>query len=162
MYTYNLVWHQLTTSRFLLNDFYSMKRLAYFLLPCLFITLITLRSNPAMAFTGEGTLSECAVDTNCVLVEWEFNQVKQSYENLLDIASQIPRTKVLEQTDNYWHAVARSLVFRFPDDLEILQIPNQKVIQVRSASRIGVSDLGVNKNRVSRLYNQLMETVKNS
>ena len=139
-----------------------MKRLAYCLLPCLFITLITIHSNPAMAFTVEGSLSECEVDTNCVLVEWEVNEVKQSYEILLGIASQLPRTKVLEQTNNYWHAVVRSLVFRFPDDLEILQIPNQKVIQVRSASRIGVSDLGVNNNRVSSLYNQLLETLKNS
>ena len=132
-----------------------MKRLAYCLLPCLFITLITIHSNPAMAFTVEGSLSECAVDTNCVLVEWEVNEVKQSYEILLGIASQLPRTKVLEQTNNYWHAVVRSLVFRFPDDLEILQIPNQKVIQVRSASRIGVSDLGVNKKRVDSLFSRL-------
>ena len=139
-----------------------MKRLAYCLLPCLFITLIPIHSNPAMAFTVEGRLSECAVDTNCVLVEWEVNEVKQSYEDLIGIASQLPRTKVLEQTNNYWHAVVRSLVFRFPDDLEILQIPNEKVIQVRSASRIGVSDLGVNKKRVDSLYNQLLETLKNS
>ena len=108
-----------------------------------------------MAFTVEGSLSECAVDTNCVLVEWEVNEVKQSYENLLGIASQLPRTKVLEQTNNYWDAVVKSLVFRFPDDLEILQIPNQKVIQVRSASRIGVSDLGVNKKRVDSLFSRL-------
>ena len=139
-----------------------MKRLAYSLLPCLLITLITIHINPAMAFTMEGGLSECTVDTNCVLVEWEVNEVKQSYEDLLVIASQLPRTKVLEQTNNYWHAVVRSLVFRFPDDLEILQIPNEKVIQVRSASRVGVSDLGVNKKRVSSLYNQLLKTLKNS
>ena len=132
-----------------------MKRLAYSLIPCLLITLITIPSNPAMAFSGEGRLSECAVDTNCVLVEWEVSEVKKSYEDLLGIASQLPRTKVLEQTNNYWHAVVRSLVFRFPDDLEILQIPNEKVIQVRSASRVGVSDLGVNKKRVDSLYNQL-------
>ena len=134
-----------------------MKRLAYCLLPCLFITLITIHSNPAIAFTVEGRLPECAVDTNCVLVEWEVNEVKQSYEILLGIASQLPRTKVLEQTNNYWHAVVRSLVFRFPDDLEILQIPNQKVIQVRSASRIGVSDLGVNKKRVDSLFSRLIK-----
>ncbi len=139
-----------------------MKHLAYCLLACLFITLITLRSNPAMAFTGEGTLSECAVDTNCVLVEWEFNNVKEMHEQIVDIASHLPRTKAIEQTDNYWHAVVRSLIFRFPDDLEILQMPSKGIIQVRSASRIGVSDLGVNKNRVSRLYNQLLETLKNS
>ena len=132
-----------------------MKRLAYSLLPCLFITLITIHGDPAMAFTMEGGLSECAVDTNCVLVEWEVNEVKKSYEDLLGIASQLPRTKVLEQTNNYWHAVVRSLVFRFPDDLEILQIPNEKVIQVRSASRVGVSDLGVNKKRVDSLFSSL-------
>ena len=132
-----------------------MKRLAYSLIPCLLITLITIHSDPAMAFSEEGRLYECAVDTNCVLVEWEVNEVKKPYENLIGIASQLPRTKVLEQTNNYWHAVVRSLVFRFPDDLEILQIPNEKVIQVRSASRVGVSDLGVNKKRVDCLYNQL-------
>ena len=139
-----------------------MKRLAYSLLPCIFITLITIHSHPAMAFTMEGGLSECTVDTNCVLVEWEVNEVKKSYENLIGIASQLPRTKVLEQTNNYWHAVVRSLVFRFPDDLEILQMPNEKIIQVRSASRVGVSDLGMNKKRVDRLYNQLLETLKNA
>ena len=139
-----------------------MKRLAYILLPCLLITLITIHSDPAMAFSGDGRLSECAVDTNCVLVEWEVSEVKKSYEDLLGIASQLPRTKLLEQTNNYWHAVVRSLVFRFPDDLEILQIQNEKVIQVRSASRVGVSDLGVNKKRVDRLHNQLLETLKNA
>ncbi|KZR78199.1 DUF1499 domain-containing protein [Prochlorococcus marinus] len=132
-----------------------MKRLAYSLLPCFLITLITIHSDPAMAFSREGRLSECAVDTNCVLVEREVNEVKKSYEDLLGIGSQLPRTKVLEQTNNYWHAVVRSLVFRFPDDLEILQIPNEKVIQVRSASRVGVSDLGVNKKRVDSLFSRL-------
>jgi len=152
-----MVRQQLTTRRFLLNDFYSMKRLAYCLLPCLFITLITIHSNPAMAFTGEGTLSECAVDTNCVLVEWEFNNVKEMHEQIVDVASHLPRTKAIEQTDNYWHAVVRSLIFRFPDDLEILQIPSKGIIQVRSASRVGVSDLGVNRKRVDTLFSRLIK-----
>jgi len=45
----------------------------------------------------------------------------------------------------------------FVDDLEFLSEPSKGVIQVRSASRMGHSDLGVNRSRVERirkLWNQ--------
>ena len=67
----------------------------------------------------------------------------------------MPRTICIEKTDIYWHGVVRSLIFRFPDDLEILRIPSKNVIQVRSASRIGLGDLGVNQNRINTLYLEL-------
>ena len=109
-----------------------------------------------MVLTKEGTLSKCLIESNCVLVEWEFDNLNQIYENLISIALQLPRTIVLEATDNYWHAVCRSLIFRFPDDLEILKLPKQRIIQVRSASRFGLGDLGVNRNRVNTLYRDLV------
>ena len=65
--------------------------------------------------------------------------------------------ELLEKNENYWHGVVRSLIFRFPDDLEILRVDSRNLIQVRSASRIGLSDLGVNQKRVDNLYMQLME-----
>ena len=74
----------------------------------------------------------------------------------------MPRTEVLRKEDYYWKGVCRSLIFRFPDDLEILLISNNKnlknsqgIIQVRSSSRIGQSDLGVNKKRVEDLLAEL-------
>ena len=109
-----------------------------------------------MPLTKEGNLSKCVVKSNCILVEWEFGNVNQVYDKLIKIASKIPRTTVLEQNNNYWHGVCRSFIFRFSDDLEILKLPETGVIQVRSASRIGVSDLGVNTNRVNNLYKKLM------
>ena len=108
-----------------------------------------------MGLTKDGTLSSCLIPTNCVLVEWKFDNVNKSYEKLIDISESLARVKVLEKTESYWHGVVRSLIFRFPDDLEILKIPSKGIIQVRSASRLGLGDLGVNRNRIEKLYSQL-------
>ncbi|MAJ25427.1 MAG: hypothetical protein CMK48_03155, partial [Prochlorococcus sp. MED630] len=72
---------------------------------------------------------------------------------LVTIAQNIPRTNVLESNEKYWKAVCRSLIFRFPDDLEIFKI--DKKIQIKSASRYGGGDLGVNGTRVGRLLTAL-------
>jgi len=58
---------------------------------------------------------------------------------------------VVEDTGSYLHAEARSRVFRFVDDVEFVLDPGARVIQVRSASRVGYSDFGVNRRRVERL-----------
>lgn len=62
-----------------------------------------------------------------------------------------PRSKIVEEGENYLRAEFRSLVFRFVDDVEFLADPAAKVIHVRSASRVGYSDLGVNRRRVEQL-----------
>ncbi len=110
-----------------------------------------------MPLTKSGTLSPCLIKTNCTLVEWSFKNVNQTYEKLIIIASTLPRTIVLEQNNSYWHGVCRSLIFRFPDDLEILKQSKKGIIQVRSSSRIGIGDLGVNRKRVNSLYEQLKQ-----
>ncbi len=110
-----------------------------------------------MSLTKCGRLSNCIINSNCSLVSWDFKNVSQAYKKLIIIASHLPRTTLLEQTTDYWHGVCRSFVFRFPDDLEILKIPSKGIIQVRSASRIGLSDLGVNNRRINHLYRCLIK-----
>ena len=61
-------------------------------------------------------------------------------------------TLVAEQAD-YLHAEMRSLIFRFVDDVEFVLDSEAGVIQVRSASRVGYSDFGVNRRRVERIRN---------
>ena len=79
-----------------------------------------------------------------------------TFDQLVRIAQKIPRTTVLENKDSYWKGVCRSLIFRFPDDLEILKISNSKgIIQIKSASRFGASDLGVNQKRINYLLKEL-------
>ena len=98
-------------------------------------------------------LTPCLNPLNCVFFQNEFEDADKIFEQLIVIAQKIPRTKVLESNDNYWKGVCRSLIFRFPDDLEILKI--DKKIQIKSASRYGGGDLGVNGTRVGRLLTAL-------
>lgn len=66
------------------------------------------------------------------------------------LASQ-PRTRIVERSDGYLRAEATSLLFRFVDDVEFLLDAEAKRIHVRSASRAGRSDLGVNRRRVEAI-----------
>jgi uncharacterized protein (DUF1499 family) len=68
----------------------------------------------------------------------------------------MPRTKVIAADDSYVHAEVRSRIFRFVDDLELLILPDRELV-VRSASRVGRSDLGVNAARVEELRRLLAE-----
>lgn len=102
-------------------------------------------------------LTACLSPTNCVFIQKEFKNADQTFNQLRKIAANIPRTTVLEDSNNFWKGVCRSLIFRFPDDLEILKV-NKVIIQIKSASRIGASDLGVNRGRVNYLLKQLEKT----
>jgi uncharacterized protein (DUF1499 family) len=59
----------------------------------------------------------------------------------------------VEETETYWHVEFRSLILRFVDDVEFLFDRDSQVIHVRSASRVGYSDLGVNRRRVEKIRN---------
>ena len=103
--------------------------------------------------SSEKGLTPCLNPLNCVFFQKEFDNVDRTFEQLISIAEEIPRTKVLENNETYWKGVCRSLIFRFPDDLEILKMGNK--IQIKSASRYGGGDLGVNGSRVGRLLTEL-------
>ncbi len=102
---------------------------------------------------AQSGLTPCLNPFNCVFFQKEFENVNTTFDQLVSIAQKIPRTKVLEKNDSYWKGVCRSFFFRFPDDLEILKVG--KKIQIKSASRYGGGDLGVNGTRVGRLLTDL-------
>jgi uncharacterized protein (DUF1499 family) len=66
------------------------------------------------------------------------------------VVEAMPRTRVITQTDRYLHAEVRSKIFRFVDDLEIVVMPDRELV-IRSASRVGRNDMGVNAERVEEL-----------
>ncbi len=109
----------------------------------------------SMALTKSGVLADCKITTNCVRVERRYFNSGQVFKNLTNSASNLARVSVIKSEENYWHGVVRSLIFRFPDDLEILHIPSKNIIQVRSSSRIGLGDMGVNQQRINRLFSKL-------
>ena len=61
-----------------------------------------------------------------------------------------PRTRVVAERPGYLHAEARTRVMRFVDDVEIVVDSAAGRVRFRSASRVGHSDLGVNRERMDR------------
>jgi len=67
----------------------------------------------------------------------------------------LPRTAIVAQTSDFLHAECSSAVLRFVDDLELHLRSAEGVVAVRSASRLGRGDMGVNRRRVERLREAL-------
>jgi uncharacterized protein (DUF1499 family) len=65
----------------------------------------------------------------------------------------IPRTTLKNASKGYLHYVCTTRLMRFKDDVEF-EVEGD-VVHVRSASRLGHSDLGVNRRRVEQLREAL-------
>jgi uncharacterized protein (DUF1499 family) len=66
--------------------------------------------------------------------------------------------EIVETQEGYLHATATSRLFGFVDDLELFADPTAGVLQARSVSRLGDSDLGVNARRLESLHRALTGT----
>ncbi|MGB5398403.1 MAG: DUF1499 domain-containing protein [Gammaproteobacteria bacterium] len=109
-----------------------------------------------------GQLKECPTTPNCV--NSQANDKKHFIEpifitgppleaknHILNILKELKQSKIIVVEHNYIRAEFTSRVFRFVDDVEFyFPDPESKegVIHVRSASRVGHSDLGVNRKRI--------------
>jgi uncharacterized protein (DUF1499 family) len=67
---------------------------------------------------------------------------------LAQVMQQMPRTVIVTQNPDYLYAQCNTALLQFTDDVEFWVDTASKVIQVRSASRLGKSDLGANRKRV--------------
>ena len=72
----------------------------------------------------------------------------------------LPRATVIRQEANYLYAEFRSKVMRFVDDTEFAFDEKAGVIHVRSASRLGRRDFGVNRARIEEIRSILEGRVR--
>ena len=83
--------------------------------------------------------------------------------HILKILNELKRAKIIVAEDHYIRVEFISKVFRFIDDLEFY-FPNTKskemTIHVRSASRVGYSDFGVNRKRIEQIRSKFKEINK--
>ena len=111
---------------------------------------------------GETGLAPCPDTPNCVssgAAQPERRVAPIGYEGTRDEAlrallaalRELPRTEVVRIESDRVRAVQRSRVFGFVDDIEVRLPADEPVIHVRSASRAGYYDFGVNRRRVERL-----------
>ena len=67
------------------------------------------------------------------------------------------RTVITNETGDTLHAEATSLVFRFVDDIDAILDADARMIHIRSASRTGYGDFGVNRKRMETLRSELQQ-----
>jgi uncharacterized protein (DUF1499 family) len=116
---------------------------------------------------ASGAVSACPSSPNCVSSKDEsgghfvaplrfHGDPQAAWAAVERIVTGMPRTRIVESGTEFLHAESRSSVFGFVDDLELWLRASGKRIDVRSASRVGWSDMGVNRRRVETLRQGLI------
>ena len=111
----------------------------------------------------EGRLSPCPDKPNCVCSEFRAatdhfveplaissGEAADVMQRLTAVIREMGGT-IRQQNDNYLAATFTSAIFRFVDDLEIRVDRETNLIHLRSASRVGYGDGGVNRERIEKL-----------
>ncbi|MCR9094648.1 MAG: DUF1499 domain-containing protein [bacterium] len=76
---------------------------------------------------------------------------------LVATVASLPRTEIVKNEGGYLQAVQTSALMRYNDDFEFLLDAGAGVIHVRSASRVGYGDMGVNRDRIEIVRAALTE-----
>lgn len=109
-----------------------------------------------------GQLSLCPESPNCWVSQGndqthtidpiQYSRSRADARDLLvKVLEVVPRTQVVAQTNDYVRAEATSRLFGFVDDLEFYFPEADTVVHMRSAARLGESDLGVNRRRLEQI-----------
>lgn len=134
-------------------------------IPILFLTAALFGCSggrPANLGAVDGRLPPCPDSPNCVssqssdprqfIEPLRYEGTRQeARDRLLAAIRGQKRSKVVTAGDHYIHAEFTSAVFRFVDDAEFYFDDVSKTIHMRSASRLGYSDFGVNRRRLEVL-----------
>ncbi|MBU7582807.1 MAG: DUF1499 domain-containing protein [Nostoc sp. TH1S01] len=117
---------------------------------------------------SNGKLAACPNSPNCVssqstdaihqIAPLTFNtSPEQAIANLKSVIQSLPRTTIITETQDYIYAEFKSALMGFVDDVEFYLDRDANLIHVRSASRLGQSDLGVNRKRIETIRAQIKE-----
>ncbi len=118
-----------------------------------------------------GGLTPCPAKPNCVSSQakdkkhfsesFPYTTEKSvAFNCLKEIISGQKRTTIVFETDSYLHVEYKTACLGFVDDAEFYFPENESVVHFRSASRLGYSDLGVNKKRIEGLRTLFNEKLK--
>ena len=108
------------------------------------------------------SLAPCGTKPNCVSSQNTSDNHKvapfrldgsgrAAIEKIEEILSALPGATITQSEGLYLHAEFKSRVFGFVDDVEFLADEKENRVHVRSASRLGYSDFGVNRRRVEKI-----------
>jgi len=114
----------------------------------------------------DGRLIPCPNTPNCVcsydqdaqhkIEPLQYNSTpREAFAKLKQLIQSLERTNIITETENYLHVEFTTPLMKFVDDVEFYLDQAANVIQVRSASRLGKSDLGLNRSRIEMIRTKL-------
>lgn len=114
----------------------------------------------------DGRLATCPNTPNCVCSQDSdpghkidpltyTSNPAEAMAALKKVIQEMPKVQIIEENNNYIYAEFTTALMGFVDDVEFYLDEAAKVIHVRSASRLGKSDLGVNRKRVEAIRAKL-------
>jgi uncharacterized protein (DUF1499 family) len=118
-------------------------------------------TRPSNLGVKDGKLATCPGTPNCVSSQSDDAQSKidalpgVAIAEIKKVVSAMTGTTIVEEKDNYLYAEFKSKLMGYVDDVEFYLDSNTNTVQVRSASRLGKSDLGVNRKRVEEIRSKL-------
>jgi len=129
----------------------------------LFFVAMSLASGraPELGVT-DGRFVPCPDKPNCVSSQAEdeahaidpiqlAGDPQAEFARLRQIIQQMPRVEIVTADERYLHATFTTALMRYVDDVELWLDPKIGVAHIRSASRVGYSDLGANRARVETI-----------
>jgi len=123
---------------------------------------------PVNIGVSDSGLAPCPTSPNCVSSDAVDNShsipplqldvpPNAAWKTARELVAQLPRTHIVQETSGYLHAECQSALLGFVDDLELHLRPAENIIAIRSASRLGYADFGVNRRRVEALRQALIK-----
>ena len=107
-------------------------------------------------------LAPCPESPNCVLSQQSDEKhriqpihydvtLEVAKESLSQVILSLESARIITQNEVYWHVEFTSRWLRFVDDVEFYFVESEALIHLRSASRLGYNDYGVNRKRVENI-----------
>lgn len=146
-------------------------KVSLFLSLCLSLVACT-GSRPAHLGSPLKALEACPESPNCVSSQASKDDEEHYIEALGDwipglgspinvlaaVVEKDPDAEIIVRSEHYLYAEYTSDLLRFVDDVEFLFQPETGLMQVRSASRLGYADFGVNRERIEAIRKQLQSS----
>ena len=118
-------------------------------------------------------LAACPKSPNCVLSQnsdpkhqihpiYYVGSVEAAKEKLNQVIRSMDDTRIITQNTVYWHIEFTTYWLRFIDDVEFYFPESEALVHLRSASRTGYWDLGVNRKRMKAIRSKFEKLAKNS
>ena len=116
-------------------------------------------------------LLSCPKSPNCVLSQasdakhkikpiYYTTSVEAAKEKLIKVIQSMDGTRIITQDEVYWQVEFTTNWLRFIDDVEFYFPESEALIHLRSASRSGYWDLGVNRKRVEEIRSRFEELAR--